>query len=705
MNFRWIAAMTAGGSLLLLAGASQLRAADAQAPEAAPPLVNPEWIKQAAKSFAVKPPPPVPTTDEPSPTGPFKASWDSLETQYQAPEWFRDAKFGIWAHWTAQCVPEQGDWYARRMYMQGDSAYHYQVTHYGHPSKIGFKDIDLIWHAERWNPEELIKLYKAAGAKYFVALANHHDNFDCWNSKYQPWNSVNIGPHKDIVGTWARIARANGLHFGVTVHAARSWDWFDVAHGSDKTGPLAGVPYDGHLTAADGKGQWWDGYDPADLYSPDGAARTQEAHAAYERKFYNRVMDLLNSYHPDLLYFDDGEPPTSYGLQIAANFYNASKDWHNGDLQAVLNVKGGEERVKKSMILDYERGRSSEIAAEPWQTDTCIGDWHYNIAILKNHSYKTADQVVKMLADIVSKNGNLLLNIPLPGSGQPDADEMKFLHQMADWMKVNSESIFSTRPWKLSGEGPTKIRGGGFSEGGEQRLGPGDFRFTTKGNDLYAISMGWPESGQYTVHTLAANAPGIVGTITDVSLLGSKQKLKWSLDQDGLEVTLPERKPCDFAYALKITGLDLAASTPVAPVVPEPLIKIGRDGSLTLRAVDADLKGKVQVQSGTLTNIGFWDNPSDTVSWKVDFPTAGIYDLTAQVAAQNDPTTFVVDAGSGPAPGIQAPITGDWNKFITVTGTGLKVDNAGPATVTVHAADPQNWHPMNLASVKLKLSK
>ncbi|HLV81964.1 MAG TPA: alpha-L-fucosidase, partial [Chthonomonadaceae bacterium] len=198
--------------------------------------------------------------------GPFAPNWESLK-QYRCPQWFQDAKFGIWAHWSPQCVPEQGDWYARNMYLQGSDQYNYHVAHYGHPSKFGYKDICNLWKAEHWDPDRLIRLYKRAGAKYFVALANHHCNFDCWNSKYQTWNSVNIGPHKDIVGIWAKTARRYGLRFGVTVHSARSWNWFEVAHGSDKTGPLAGVPYDGSLTKADGKGQWWDGYDPQDLYN------------------------------------------------------------------------------------------------------------------------------------------------------------------------------------------------------------------------------------------------------------------------------------------------------------------------------------------------------------------------------------------------------------------------------------------------------
>src|SRR3954447_2726538 len=176
--------------------------------------------------------------------GPFAPTWDSLTTNYRVPEWFRDAKFGIWAHWTAQCVPEQGDWYARRMYLQGDAANKFHVAHYGHPSKFGFMEIDNLWKAEHWEPEALMDLYVKAGAKYFVGLANHHDNFDCYDSAHHAWNSVRIGPKKDIIGTWAKIARAHGLRFGVTNHSAHAWHWFQSAYGYDPDGELAGVRYD-----------------------------------------------------------------------------------------------------------------------------------------------------------------------------------------------------------------------------------------------------------------------------------------------------------------------------------------------------------------------------------------------------------------------------------------------------------------------------
>ena len=303
--------------------------------------------------------------------GPFQPTWESL-AGFQTPDWFRDAKFGIWAHWGPQCEPEMGDWYARSMYLEGSADYKFHVEKYGHPSVFGFKDICHVWQADQFDPEKLIALYKAAGAEYFVAMANHHDNMDNWNSKYQPWNSVAIGPHKDLVGLWAKAARAAGLRFGVTVHAARAWSWYEVAQGADKTGPKAGVPYDGKLTKADGKGLWWDGLDPQDLYAQNHKPGDPPS-AAYCQKFFNRVEDLVNSYQPDLLYFDDSVLPLrsvdeKIGLTIAANLYNQSARLHGGTNQAVMNAKRLDENQRKCLVWDIERGvstRESPSAGRP----------------------------------------------------------------------------------------------------------------------------------------------------------------------------------------------------------------------------------------------------------------------------------------------------------------------------------------------------
>lgn len=498
--------------------------------------------------------------------GPFQPSWESLG-KYQCPEWFRDAKFGIWAHWSAQCVPEQGDWYARNMYMQTQvdkktgkskpsNQYKYHVEHYGHPSKVGFKDICNMWKADKWEPEKLMSLYKRAGAKYFVALANHHCNFDCYDSKYQPWNTMNIGPKKDIVGLWAEAARKEGLRFGVTVHAGRSWSWYEVAHGSDAAGPMAGVPYDGSLTKADGKGKWWEGYDPQDLYCR-AHKPGEKPDRAYVDKFFLRTKDLIDKYKPDLLYFDDSVMPlngvSDAGVNIAAHYYNASMKWHDGRNDAVMNTKGLNEEQRKALVWDIERGRSDRLEPYPWQTDTCIGSWHYARSIYDKHGYKTPTTVITMLVDIVSKNGNLLLNVPVRGDGTIDEDEVKVLEGIAAWMKINSEAIFGTRPFAVYGEGQEEIKAGNFNEGKARPYTAKDIRFTTKGDTLYTFLLGWPADGQAVISSLAAGKNLYKHQIGEIRLLGDDKPLTFTQSDKGLTVKLPEQKPCDHAWVLKIT--------------------------------------------------------------------------------------------------------------------------------------------------------
>jgi alpha-L-fucosidase len=494
--------------------------------------------------------------------GPFAASWDSLK-QYRAPDWFRDAKFGIWAHWTAQCVPEQGDWYARRMYLQGDAAYDFHLRTYGHPSEFGFMQLDHLWAAERWDPAALMDLYVRAGAKYFVALANHHDNFDCFDSTYHAWNSVKVGPKKDIVGTWARLARDRGLRFGVTNHSAHAWHWFQPAYGYDAEGPKAGIRYDAfRLKKGDGTGQWWDGLDPQELYTgpnmvmPDGITSVKDANAwhnandrkwteapppnnaAFVQRWYMRCAELVDKYDPDLLYFDDTELPLGQaGLDIAAHFYNASIGRH-GRLEAVLTSKGLQADHLGTMVLDIERGRADRILPEHWQTDTCIGDWHYRRSLFEQHRYKTAETVIRMLVDIVSKNGNLLLNIPLRGDGTIDDDERAVLAGLAEWMASNAEAIYATRPFTVFGEGAPDVKGSAnFNENNTRPYTAEDIRFTTKGDALYAFVLAWPSDGRVAIKTLARGSAQYPKEVQRIELLGGGQ-VPFTRDASSLSVRL-----------------------------------------------------------------------------------------------------------------------------------------------------------------------
>jgi alpha-L-fucosidase len=491
--------------------------------------------------------------------GPFEPSWESLERHYQLPDWYRNAKFGIWMHWGPQCQPGDGDWYAKYMYDQERPQYQFHLKKYGHPTKFGFKDVIHEWQAEKWDPAALVGRFKGAGAKFLVSMANHHDNFDNFDSKYQPWNSVKVGPKKDIVGTWARLARAAGMNFGVSVHGARAWSWYEDAQGSDKTGALAGVPYDGKLTRADGQGLWWEGLDPQDLYAQNhglGAA----PNAAYVTKFFNRIKDLIDGYHPDLIFFDDTKLPLGEaGLNLAAHFYNSSRQWHAGKVEAVIVANGFSLAEQQAAVCNLERNMSLDLLKMPWNKGNCLGPWHYNTADYEKGYRKTGDWV-HLLVDVVSKNGTLLLAIPLPGSGELDDKAAAFLDGMADWMTVNSECIYDTRPWVIYGEGPSVKNDATVrdSAGTPPRgLGPSltasDIRFTTKGEVLYAVVMGKPEGGKVTIQSLATNSPHYPGKIGSVQMLGTAGKLAVARDEHGLAVTLPEGKTSDYAIALKIT--------------------------------------------------------------------------------------------------------------------------------------------------------
>jgi alpha-L-fucosidase len=407
-------------------------------------------------------------------------------------------------------------------------------------------------------------------------MANHHDNFDMWDSKYQPWNSVAVGPKQNIIAGWAKAARAQGLPFGLSVHASHAWSWYETAQGADRDGPKAGVPYDGKLTEADGKGKWWEGLDPQDLYAQDHkpAPNFGNAHAiharwhwsggitppdqAYCEKFYNRTMDLINKYQPELLYFDDTAlplwPSSDAGLKIAAHFYNTNLQ-RRGVGAGALFGKILTEDQRKAIVWDIERAMSDSIRPYVWQTDTCIGYWHYDRGVYDRGLYKSAKTVVHMLADIVSKNGNLLLNVPVRGDGSIDDKEVKVLEGIGAWMEVNKESIYSTRPWKTYGEGPVKdsTAAGNLKEG--KPMTAEDVRYTTSkdGKTLYAIVCGLP-SGPVALKSLGQTAALLDRSVAKVEQLGATEIIAWSLGTDALTVTPASAKPVsDAAIVFKIT--------------------------------------------------------------------------------------------------------------------------------------------------------
>ncbi len=520
---------------------------------------------------------PVSEADEPMMQGKFSPTWESLR-QYEVPEWFRNAKFGIWAHWGPQCVEGSGDWMARSLYQEGSYQYKYHVEHYGHPSEFGFKDVLPLFKAEHWNPDSLVAFYKEIGARYFFALGNHHDNFDLWDSQYQEWNSQRIGPGKDILAGWAAAARKQGLPFGVSFHADHAWTWYEPSRRYDRSGDKMGVKYDGWLTKEDGKGKWWEGLDPQNLYAQNhplsegswadgivhrqwgwggGAALpTQE----YVTKFYNRTLDAINRYNPDLIYFDvtvlPFYPVSDAGLKIVAHHYNRSMLNHKGKNEAVAFGKILSDDQKTALVWDVERGAPNNIAPQPWQTCTCIGGWHYDQRIYDSNSYKSAAQVTRLLLDVVSKNGNLLLSVPLRSDGTFDEKEEAILREFGAWMKVNGEAIFDTRPWVVFGEGPIaesdiKLNAQGFNEGAYTNATSAEIRFTQTKKFLYAAALAWPDDGKIVIRSLAKGSSLYDKSVSRVDLLGYG-RVTAKQTSDGLVVTLPSSPTNTIMPVLRI---------------------------------------------------------------------------------------------------------------------------------------------------------
>jgi alpha-L-fucosidase len=462
----------------------------------------------------------------PNKEGPFKPSDESLK-QYQYPEWFRDAKLGFWSHWGPQAVPRQGDWYARRLYQEGSPGYKYHLEHYGHPSEFGYKDIIPLWKAERWDPEKLMALYKKAGAKYFVSMGSHHDNFFLWNSKLNKWNAVNMGPKKDVVAIWQQASKNQGLKFGVSEHLGASYTWFQVAHEADKEGPEAGVPYDGA--------------DPEyrDLYHAPAAPDDKDwltKNPAFQMEWFNSIKELVDNYHPDLLYSDSKMPFEDVGRNLIAHYYNQDIIKNGGKLNAVYTCKqpsGG------LWVEDVERGVKDTISQYPWQTDTSIGDWYYNTG----QKYKTATEVIQMLVDIVSKNGNLLINVVQTPEGDLESDMLSILDGIGVWTSANGEGIYGSRPWRIYGEKSSEnpvVRRGRFDE--NYNFTAQDIRFTTKGKTLYAFCLGKPES-DIRIKSLAKSSKLADKPVASVKMIGSKEKLSWKQEADALIIKKPVNMP------------------------------------------------------------------------------------------------------------------------------------------------------------------
>jgi alpha-L-fucosidase len=470
--------------------------------------------------------------------GPFRPDWESLQ-KYEVPEWYRDAKFGIFIHWGVYSVPAFGnEWYPRNMYRGGSEEYKHHIATYGPQDKFGYKDFIPLFKAEHFDPAAWARLFKEAGAKYVVPVAEHHDGFAMYDSGLSDWTAAKMGPHRDVIGELAQAVRAEGLHFGASSHRVEHNFFLGVGRAI-----------------------------PSDINDPKYAAFYGPAHAWLENKrgtpvandfsyvssawaddWLARASEIVEKYHPDIMYFDwwIGQPSIRPNLsRFAAFYYNASLKY--GAHVGVINYKDYAIQ-EHSAVLDLERGQLGDIRPLSWQTDTSVSNksWGY----IKDDTFKSPQFVVDQLVDIVSKNGNLLLNIGPKSDGTIPDEVQQVLRDVGSWLKVNGDAIYGTRPWKVYGEGPTQVAAGSFHDTDTATYTAEDFRFTTKGNTVYAIELGWPSGGEAVIHALGTS----VGEqkIASVDLLGSDSKLQFEQQPDGLHIRLPGQEPGKYAYAFRV---------------------------------------------------------------------------------------------------------------------------------------------------------
>ncbi len=477
----------------------------------------------------------------------YEATFESLR-EYECPDWFRDIKFGIWSHWGPQSVPMAGDWYARNMYLQGTDQYNYHVRHYGHPSKFGYLDLCKLWKAENFDPEGLMELFYKAGARYFVAQATHHDNFFNYDSKINPFNSVAIGPGKDICKLWQDAAKKYNMRFGLTEHLAASFNWWYTNKGADTYGPYKGVPYDGHSNKQfylDNEDVTKYMYDRQNFgLTPEWMTDNKEFHKYWE----DSVNEMLDKFQPDLLYSDSHLPferndehcDYAPGLRVVSRLYNAALT-ANGKTDAVYTQKNRDPKVYRVGVLDIERSQLPGIMEHPWQTDTCIGNWFADA----RQTYKRPDQLIEMLVDIISKNGTMLLNVIQRPDGTLEEEAEFILKELAKWFEICSEAVYETRPFRVFGEGDTRVTIDGYIEN-KTNWNSSDYRFVQKGNTVYAYLMAAPENRVAVIKTFTPEEQ-----ITSVRLLGYGP-VNFKQEYGMLIVRLPEELPTEYTNCLAI---------------------------------------------------------------------------------------------------------------------------------------------------------
>lgn len=599
------------------------------------------------------------------PAATYEPTWESL-TQHPVPEWFKDAKFGIYAHWGVYCVPAYGnEWYPRNMYLQDSDVYKHHVQTWGDPSTFGYKDFIPLFKAEHFDAEEWAELYEQAGAKFAGPVAEHHDGFSMWASRVNRWNAADMGPKRDVVGELVRALRKRDIKIIASFHHAYN--------------------FQGYYTAKEG----WDTADPryADFY---GQLAPEVAH----RRWLAKLKEVIDAYQPDQIWFDFGlgKIPDDFKQQMAAYYYNQEQAWG----KPVIITRKNDYLPEGVGVLDIERGKMEGAAPFLWQTDDSVATntWCWTSGI----HLKSAEELVHELIDIVSKNGVLLLNVCPKADGTFPDDQKALLREIGDWLRVNGPAIYGTRPWTIHGEGPNlydRGRGLGGTAQGQVEFSSADVRFTTRDQRLYAIALGWP-GGPMTLESLRVEK---ATPDAAVRLLGSSARVDFRVDDQKRMTLLPPKldadaRPCRHAFAFELSGFTLAVDPFALP------------GAVTLAADKALLNGRQlrTEERGGRTNIGFWDRPDEDVHWLARVDRAGRYTVRAELAAAAGDSRLTLSAGRESV-SFTVPRTATWDNARWVPVGTLEFDAPGVYHIILKAADPSVWRAVNVWQIQLAPDK
>lgn len=608
---------------------------------------------------------------------PYTPGLESLARHNDAPEWFRDAKLGIYFHWGVYSVPAFGsEWYPRDMHIKGNYVYRHHVETYGEPTTFGFHDFVPLFKAEQFDADQWAALFKRAGARFAGPVAEHHDGFSMWASDVTPWNANDKGPKRDITGELEKAIRKQDMRFITTFHHARNNLW-EISPGN-WTGHYEFVKKDFPSLLEDAENAFLYGYMPRD---------------AFVKLWKDKLTEVIDGYRPDIIWFDSwlDEIPEQARYEFAAYYFNRAVEWN----KEVVIVRKQDDLPLEFSVLDHEKSRTSGASDRVWMTDDTVstGSWCYT----NNLRIKSPDKIVHALADTVSKNGVVLLNISPKADGTIPADQQQVLIELGDWMAVNGEAIYATRPWETYGEGPTKEPSGGFSEAGkflQLQYSADDIRYTRSkdGKALYAICLGWPDQPftlkAVTVRGVTANA--------SVTLLGSSLNVPFTVNPDqSLTIRPPHleeaQRPCRYAYAFRLDGFETVLN-PRAEVT-----------TLTLDADQAVLDGhqiRLETRAGR-SNIGYWDDPEASAHWLIRIPKAGRYAVWGSFALAADASHLTLSAANQ-ALAVKVASTGGWDSPKRVKIGDLDFPRPGVYHVVLAADKTAGYRPVNVWEIQFE---